>query len=104
MPVGAGLGMVVTLLLIVMRSAFFWWPFHPLGYALAGSWTTVVFWFPCFIAWLCKSLSLRYGGLSFFTKARPFFLGMILGEFCCAVLVVLLHMLFKTTPPAFPWA
>ena len=104
MPVGAGLGVLVTLLLIVMRAAFFWWPFHPLGYALAGSWTTIVFWFPCLVAWLCKTLSLRYGGLSFFTKARPFFLGMILGEFCCAVLVVLLHMLFKTSPPVFPWA
>ena len=104
MPAGAALGVAVTLLLIVMRAAFFWWPFHPLGYALAGSWTTVVFWFPCLVAWLCKTLSLRYGGLSFFTKARPFFLGMILGEFCCAVLVVLLHMLFGTTPPAFPWA
>lgn len=104
MPVGAGLGAVVTLALIGMRAAFFWWPFHPLGYALAGSWTTIVFWFPCLVAWVFKALSLRYGGLSFFTKARPFFLGMVLGEFCGAVGVVLLHMVFGTTPPAFPWA
>ena len=104
MPAGITMGVVVTLLLIVMRAKFFWWPLHPLGYALAGSWTTVIFWFPCLVAWLFKTLSLRYGGLSFFTKARPFFLGMVLGEFCYAILVVLLHMLFKTTPPAFPWA
>ncbi len=103
MPVGFGVGVVVTLALIAMRASFFWWPLHPLGYALAGTWTTIIFWFPCLIAWLCKTLSLRYGGLSFFTKARPFFLGMVLGEFCYAVLSVLLHMLFKTTPPAFPW-
>ena len=102
-PVSLIFGVVVTLFLIFMRAAFFWWPLHPLGFALAGSWTTVIFWFPCFIAWACKSLSMRYGGLSFYSKARPFFLGMILGEFCFAVFTVLLNMLFKTTPPAFPW-
>jgi len=102
-PVGALLGVVVTVFLVVMRAAVYWWPLHPLGYALAGSWTTVIFWFPCFVAWVCKSLSIRYGGMTFYTKARPFFLGMILGEFCFAVFSVLLNMVFKVTPPAFPW-
>ncbi len=102
-PVSMIFGVVVTLFLVLMRALFFWWPLHPLGFALAGSWTTVIFWFPCLIAWVLKSLSMRYGGLSFYTKARPFFLGMILGEFCFAVFSVLLNMLFKTTPPAFPW-
>ena len=50
-------GVVVTLFLTVMRANFFWWPLHPLGYALAGSWSTVEFWFPCLIAWVFKSLS-----------------------------------------------
>ncbi len=102
-PVGIVFGTVFTLFLVFMRATFFWWPLHPLGYALAGSWTTVIFWFPCLIAWICKLLSIRYGGLTFYTKARPFFLGMILGEFVFAVISVLLNMLFKVTPPAFPW-
>ena len=102
-PVGVLLGAAMTLFLVVMRATLSWWPLHPLGYALAGSWTTVIFWFPCFVAWACKSLSIRYGGMTFYTKARPFFLGMILGEFCFAVFCVLLNIVFKITPPAFPW-
>lgn len=104
MPVFFGVGAVVCLLLTIMRAAFYWWPLHPLGYALAGSWTTIVFWFPCLVAWMCKSLSIRYGGMSFYAKARPFFLGMVLGEFSIAVFFVLLNLLFKTPVPAFPWS
>ena len=104
MPVFFCVGAVVCLFLTIMRTAFYWWPLHPLGYALAGSWTTVVFWFPCLVAWICKSLSIRYGGMGFYTKARPFFLGMILGEFGMAVFFVLLNLIFHTPVPAFPWS
>ncbi len=97
--VGAG----VTIVLTVMRSLFFWWPLHPLGYALAGSWSTVQFWFPCLIAWGLKSLCLRYGGAGAYTKVRPLFLGLVLGEFGMAVLAVILYLRFRVPAPAFPW-
>ena len=35
-PGGVALGIAVALFLTFMRAAFFWWPLHPLGYALAG--------------------------------------------------------------------
>jgi len=104
MPVFFCVGIVSCLFLTIMRTTFYWWPLHPLGYALAGSWTTIVFWFPCLVAWVCKSLCIRYGGMGFYGKARPFFLGMILGEFGMAVFFVLLNLLFKTPVPAFPWS
>jgi hypothetical protein len=104
MPTFFSVGVVVSLFLTVMRTAFHWWPLHPLGYALAGSWTTVVFWFPCLIAWICKTLSLRYGGMSFYLKARPFFLGLVIGEFGMAVLFAVLNVLWKVPVPAFPWS
>jgi hypothetical protein len=110
MPTFFGVGVLVTILLTLMRSAFAWWPLHPLGYALAGSWSTVEFWFPCLLAWIIKSLSLRYGGMGFYQKARPFFLGLVLGEFGIAVFFVLLNMVSawinpaaKIPPPPFPW-
>ena len=37
-------------------------------------------WFSVFIAWILKSLILKYGGLSLFNRLKPFFLGLILGE------------------------
>jgi hypothetical protein len=104
MPTFFSVGVVVSLFLTVMRTAFHWWPLHPLGYALAGSWTTVVFWFPCLVAWICKTLSLRYGGMSFYLKARPFFLGLVIGEFGMAVLFAVLNVLWKVPVPAFPWS
>jgi len=110
MPTFFGVGVLVTIFLTLMRTAFFWWPLHPLGYALAGSWSTIEFWFPCLLAWIFKSLILRYGGMGSYSRARPFFLGLILGEFGMAVFFVLLNALsawispdHKIPAPAFPW-
>ena len=103
MPVFFSVGVVITLILSAMRAAYFWWPLHPLGYALSGSWSTVIFWFPCLVAWMLKALSLRYGGMSFYVRCRPFFLGLVIGEFGMACILVLLSVWFKIPPPAFPW-
>lgn len=103
MPVFFILGVLVTTFLVAMRAAFFWWPLHPLGYALMGNWTTSIFWFPCFLAWLIKALTVRYGGVKLYTRSRPLFLGMVLGEFGTAVVAILLNLAFHLPPPAFPW-
>jgi hypothetical protein len=96
-------GIAVTSFLAVMRTLFWWWPFHPLGYALCASWTMIVFWFPVFIAWLLKTPILRYGGIGFYKKLRPFFLGMIFGEFSMAVVWTCVSWIFGTRAPFFPW-
>ncbi|MDQ3834264.1 MAG: hypothetical protein M3315_11675, partial [Actinomycetota bacterium] len=86
-----------------LRARLLWFPLHPLAYALSGTWTMSVFWFPCLVAWLCKVFILRYGGMGLFTRARPFFLGMVLGEFTAAVVWTLPSLLWRTPTPAFPW-
>ena len=96
-------GAVVAGLLYVLRVTCYWWPFHPLGYALMGTWSTTEFWFSCLLAWLFKSLALRYGGTRMVTQATPFFLGLVIGEFGMAVLYVLLNLAFHIQPPPFPW-
>lgn len=98
-----GIGVLVTALLAFLRIRFWWWPLHPLGYALCNSWTTDVFWFPLFVAWLIKALLVRYGGLPLYNRARPFFLGLIFGEFTMAVFWTLVAMIFNTPAPFFPW-
>lgn len=103
MPVFFLIGVVVTIFLTTMRSMFYWWPLHPLGYAIAGSWSTVEFWFPCLLAWIFKSVTMRYGGVASYQRARPFFLGLIVGEFGVAVLSVLAYIGWKQVPPPFPW-
>jgi hypothetical protein len=96
-------GVLVTLFLAVMRTRFVWWPFHPLGYALSGSWTMIVFWFPCVVAWVLKTLILRYGGMRTYVRLRPLFLGMILGEFGMAVVWATVSWLADAPAPFFPW-
>ena len=110
MPTFFGVGLAMTAFLTFMRTAFFWWPLHPLGYALSGSWSTIEFWFPCLLAWMFKSVLLRYGGMKVYGQARPFFLGLVLGEFGIAVFFVLLNAVSHqispdhTIPaPPFPW-
>ena len=53
---------------------------HPLGYPIGPIWIMDHLWFNMFLAWLIKLLVLKYGGLGFYRKTRPFFLGMILGH------------------------
>ena len=69
------------MVLAVMRMRFAWWPFHPVGYAVSGSWSMDQLWFPMFVSWLIKRTILRYGGAGSYRRAVPFFVGLVLGEF-----------------------
>ncbi len=78
--VAIGVGFFLTLLLNALRLRVNWFPFHPVGYAVSGSWALSLLWLPLLIAWAIKLLLLRYGGLRAYRQALPFFLGIILGE------------------------
>jgi hypothetical protein len=98
-----GLGVGVMMFLTFMRTRYMWWPFHPLGYALMGSWTMIVFWCPCMVAWLLKVVILRYGGMRTYVFLRPLFLGLVLGEFGMAVLWTVVAWVWNVPAPSFPW-
>jgi hypothetical protein len=87
-----GVGLVFTLFLAAMRTRFVWWPFHPAGYLVSGSFGLFRLWVPIFVTWLVKSALLRYGGLDAYRKARPFFIGLILGEFSAAFVRTLIDL------------
>jgi hypothetical protein len=75
-----GVGFFLTLALNALRVRMAWFPFHPVGYAVSGSWSLSLLWLPLLVAWIIKSLLLRYGGLRAYRNVLPFFLGIILGE------------------------
>lgn len=80
--VGAYLfGGLFTVLLAYLRQRFVWWPFHPAGYLVAGSFGLFRLWLPICLSWLVKVIVLRYGGLPAYRRALPFFLGLVVGEF-----------------------
>jgi hypothetical protein len=102
-PLFLGLGFVITLALAYARSVFVGFPLHPLGFAMSATWGVVVLWFSMLVAWLVKAPLLRYGGMAMYRRVRPFFLGMIFGEFFSAVVWALLALLFRAQTPDYPW-
>ncbi len=78
----AGIGATVMGLLMMARQRFLWWPFHPLGFPISAVSGTMFF--SVFLAWLLKTAVLKYGGPALYLRTRPFFLGLILGQFVTA--------------------
>jgi hypothetical protein len=76
-----GVGAIVVSGLHMLRARFLWFPFHPIGYAMGPSWPMIQLWFSTFLGWAFKYIALRGGGLRAFRTWRPFFLGLVLGEF-----------------------
>ena len=78
----AGLGAVIQLLLTIAHKHFFWWPLHPVAFPVSAMWTTHHLMPSIFVAWLIKVVVLRLGGIQLYSKTRPFFLGLIVGQYC----------------------
>lgn len=77
-----GVGMLMTFLLMFLRTRFLWWPLHPAGYALSTNFGIDYMWFCLVISSVIKWALLKYGGINAHRRAIPFFLGVILGEYC----------------------
>ncbi len=88
---GGGLALIFSLLYM----NFLWWPFHPLGYVL-GMQTDFGFRFPgsFFVAWLVKVILLRYGGASLYNKFKPLFMGLIISDVVCRILITVIASAF----------
>ncbi|MBC8233941.1 hypothetical protein H8E77_30705 [bacterium] len=73
-------GALFYVFLAFMRLRFLWWPFHPIGYAVANTFTMQYLWSPFFFGWLAKVVVLKFGGIKSYRSFVPFFLGLIMGE------------------------
>ena len=81
-----------------------WFPLHPLGYALSGSLDHDGVLVPVLCRLALQGVILRYGGMKLYARARPFFLGMVLGEFTTAIAFTVPALFNRYTPtPSFPW-
>lgn len=77
--VGTSFG--ITGLLSAARMIWLGFPLHPLGFAIAFTSAMNSMWSSIAVAYLVKSLGLRFGGVQLVTrKLRPFFVGLFVGE------------------------
>lgn len=98
-----GAGMVLYLLLTLGRFRYANWPFHPIGLVVGGVWLMDTIWFTCLLAWAIKSVVLRYGGPKTLHMLRPFFLGLILGQYTCNAVWLFLDYLTGHTGNQIFW-
>jgi len=85
-----GVGGGLMALLMLGRHHFLWWPLHPIGYPISAVWLMDQLWLSIFIAWLIKLVVMKYGGPRLYRSTRPFFLGLIAGQFVIAGLWLLI--------------
>lgn len=77
-----GMGAGVMSVLLYLRSAFYWWPLHPIGYITTGIHQGL--WFSIWIGWFVKRSVLKYGGGGAFQRLIPFFIGLFVGHLLMA--------------------
>jgi hypothetical protein len=76
-----GFGLFAVLGMMIARTQFVWWPFHPAGYALSMNFGVEYFWSCILISSLIKWTVIRYGGYRLNRQVIPFMFGLILGEY-----------------------
>ncbi len=69
-----------VLLLMYLRSLFVWWPISPIGFLFMWSETFPSYFPSFFLAWLIKSLVMRWGGVGGLKSVTTFFLGLFVGQ------------------------
>jgi hypothetical protein len=74
-----GIGALVMGAVSFLKYRFIWWPVHPIGFCFASGWAISSCAFSIFLTWIVKAIILKVGGMILFRKARPFFLGILLG-------------------------
>ncbi len=61
-----------------------------------------MFGFSFFIAWVLKTLILRYGGPTLYRRARPVFMGLILGDTINGAIWIIVGFITKHGYPLLP--
>lgn len=81
-----GFGFVAVLLLMIATLVMPNWPLHPIGLLMVNTYYSNQAWASVFLGWMVKVLMLKYGGARIYRAAKPFFLGLIIGEVFSGIL------------------
>ena len=79
-------GFIIATVLQVLCLMIPQWPLHPVGLVMVGTWYMGQAWASVCLGWFLKMAIVKYGGAKAYNIAKPFFLGLIISEICCAIL------------------
>ena len=96
-----GISLLFTFTLLILRTRIFWWPLHPIGYAISYWWAMNLLWFPLLISTVIKFVILNHSGVKAYRRAVPLFLGFILGEYVIGSIWSILGMILDRRMYAF---
>lgn len=99
LPVNAAhvlVGGALTAAMLFLRTQFLWWPLHPFGIIMCGTWAMSCFWFSIFLGWVAKVCVMGFLGATIYRKALPLVLGLVVGECIAATIWGLVGLLTGT--------
>ena len=80
--------------LTLLRMRLPWWPLHPIGLAINGTYFTQKTFVAIFIAWLVKIIILKMGGVRLYRRSQPFFIGILVGYGAAVTLSTVIDYLY----------
>ncbi len=95
------LGFAIYWTLMAIRTRWVTWPLHPMGFAIGTTWYMAHMWFPMFIAWLIKAVTVRYAGPKTMPSIRAAAFGLILGDVVTGALWILYGLAFHVQTYSF---
>lgn len=97
------IGVTIILVCMFMRLRFTWWMFHPLPFLLLNSWCLSRLYISFLVGWAIKVAILKVGGGKVFTRTKPFFMGIIIGQCVISGIWILVNVIYflvtDTQPP-----
>jgi hypothetical protein len=86
-----GAGATGMALLTALRLRFAGWPLHPVGLAVVSSFTLYAVYGGFLVAWLAKTVLIRFGGYRAYREAAPFFVGLAVGHYLARAVALPLY-------------
>ena len=80
-----------------LKQRFLWWPIHPMSLPISSMWMTDAIMLSVFVSWLIKGSILKYGGSSLYHRGKPFFIGLVAGQFISMGFWIVVDYIIGTT-------
>ncbi len=87
-------GAIGVVVFFFLRIRFAWWPLHPILFLVWNTFPIMIFYWSFFFGWCLKSLVVKFGGGSVYQKAKPFFIGLIIGDIIAFALTGIIAILY----------